>query len=342
MTADAPEPTAGPDPVTRLMLAEAGVLGATVLVIDDAGGELARAALDSGARVLAHCDDLRDEAALPPGVEVLDWLEPTSALGEVDTVLWRLPRSLDAVSEVCEILARACPARVRIVAGGRDKHLTPTMNPVMARSFTHVRASLGRWKCRVLHASGPIDREPTWPRRTRLTALGLDLVSSGAAFASGRLDAGTALLARHLPAGTGLAVDAGCGTGVLAVLLARQGWRVVASDVSQAAVRATLATAAANGVADRVEVGRWAGVRTEAHPVDLVVSNPPFHRGAAKDSAAAFEIVDGASAALAPGGELRLVFNAHLPYLPYARRVVGPTRILARTRDYLVTCSTRS
>ena len=129
---------------------------------------------------------------------------------------------------------------------------------------------------------------------------------------------------------------------VLAVLLARQGWRVVASDVSQAAVRATLATAAANGVADRVEVGRWAGVRTEAHPVDLVVSNPPFHRGAAKDSAAAFEIVDGASAALAPGGELRLVFNAHLPYLPYARRVVGPTRILARTRDYLVTCSTRS
>ena len=111
MTADAPEPTAGPDPVTRLMLAEAGVLGATVLVIDDAGGELARAALDSGARVLAHCDDLRDEAALPPGVEVLDRLEPTSALGEVDTVLWRLPRSLDAVSEVCEILARACPAR---------------------------------------------------------------------------------------------------------------------------------------------------------------------------------------------------------------------------------------
>ena len=88
---------------------------------------------------------------------------------------------------------------------------------------------------------------------------------------------------------------------------------------------------------------RWTiANRSWPNPVDLVVSNPPFHRGAAKDSAAAFEIVDGASAALAPGGELRLVFNAHLPYLPYARRVVGPTRILARTRDYLVTCSTRS
>ncbi len=332
------------DPVSRLILQEAGELAGTVLVVDDVEGVLSRAALDAGVRVVAACDDSRDEAELPRGVTFLTGLaDPAAAavLALVDVVLWRLPRALSAVSEVAELLAARCPDHVRVVAGGRDKHLTPTMNPVLARSFAEVRGSLGRWKSRVVHATGPIPRELTWPRTTRLPALDLDVVSSGAAFAAGRLDAGTALLADVLPTGSGDAVDLGCGTGILTTLLARGGWRVAATDVSLAATRSTLATATANGVADRVTVHRCAGLPPLVGPVDLVVSNPPFHRGGAKDSAAAFAFIGAAGAALRPGGELWLVYNAHLPYLPYAREQVGPTQVVERDRSYVVTRSTR-
>ncbi len=326
------------DPVAALMLDEAGPLPSRIAIVDDVGGTLARAALARGVEVVAVCDDVRDEDALPPGVAVAAAMEP-SIFDNTDLVLWRLPRSLDAVSEVCETIAAGAPPSVRVVAGGRVKHLTPTMNPVMGRSFASVRASLGRAKSRVLHLSGPLPGPVTWPRRSTLAEVGLDLVSYGQSFATGRLDAGTALLARHLPMGPGTAVDVGCGTGILATLLARYGWDVVASDVSSAAVRSTSATAAANGVT--FSVGRWAAIPDEVRGRDLVFCNPPFHRAAAKDSSAAFDIIGDAGRALRPGGELWLVFNSHLPYLPYATRHVGPTRVVARDRSYVVTCSTR-
>jgi 16S rRNA (guanine1207-N2)-methyltransferase len=75
--------------------------------------------------------------------------------------------------------------------------------------------------------------------------------------------------------------------------------------------------------------------------LDLVACNPPFHRGAAKDSSAAFAMVADAGRALRPGGELWLVFNSHLPYLPQAREQVGPTRVVVRDPSYMVTCSTK-
>ena len=41
------------------------------------------------------------------------------------------------------------------------------------------------------------------------------------------------------------------------------------------------------------------------------------------------------------GGELWLVFNSHLPYLPVAQEQVGPTRVVVRDQSYMVTCSTK-
>jgi 16S rRNA (guanine1207-N2)-methyltransferase len=329
------------DPVSRLILGEAGDLGEVVLIVDDLDGTLAGLALERGSRVLAACDDIRDEEQLPEGVGLVD-LNGEPDLSQVTTVLWRLPKAVAAVEDVAEVLALRCAPDVRVYAGGRDKHLVPAMNDALRASFGDMSASRGRQKSRVLRAAQPVATSRTWPRRDRNEELGLDVLAHGNVFGGTGLDRGTRLLLRalrHEQPISGRALDLGCGSGIVAAVLAGLGWDVLACDTSAAAVASTALTAEANGLS--VDVRRADGIPAELAELDLVACNPPFHRGAAKDSSAAFAMVAYAGRALRPGGELWLVFNSHLPYLPVAREQVGPTRVVVRDPSYIVTCSTK-
>ncbi|WP_454227030.1 class I SAM-dependent methyltransferase [Propioniciclava flava] len=134
----------------------------------------------------------------------------------------------------------------------------------------------------------------------------------------------------------GAAIDLGCGSGLIATWLASQGWSTTAIDVSRYALLSTQLTARAQNA--EVALRRADGLVGVPHDsVDLIVSNPPFHRGAAKDSTPTFAMIAAAKAALHPGGELWLVFNSHLPYLPALRAQVGPTTVEAQDRSFIVT-----
>lgn len=325
------------DPVASLMLDEAGDLAGSVLVIDDSEGALTRAALEAGASVRAYCDDIRDAAALPAdtSLETLDGVD-------VNLVLWRLPKSLAGLESYAEVLAAGASEGLRVVAGGRVKHMTLSQNEALARSFREVRASRGRQKSRVLHTSGPIAGTPRWPQRRYEPDADLMVVAWGQVFNTNRLDLGTRLLLqtlrRDLTVDAPRALDLGCGSGILATWLARGGYEVTASDVSRAAVASTALTAEANGVsvATRLAVGLegW-----DAASLDVIVTNPPFHRGTMKDSTPTLDMFAQAGTVLAPGGELWAVWNAHLPYLDALRRHVGRTQIMARDRHFIVTRS---
>lgn len=332
------------DPVASLILAEAGDLQGRVLVIDDAGGELTRAAASAGAEVHTWCDDLR-ELRQVPAEHRIDALAPGWS---PDLVLWRLPRAVAAVEDYAEHLASRLRPGARIVAGGRVKHMTPAQNTALARQFGQVSASLGRQKSRVLHASGARPRPRRWPQRRYVSETGLMVVAHGAVFATNRLDDGTHLLLRTLARAMGepdvgddshgVALDLGSGSGILATWLAQRGWTTRAIDVSASAVASTRLTARANGVQVYAKRGDGlAGVSPAS--VDLLVSNPPFHVGGAKDSTPSLQMIEQAGDVLRPGGELWLVFNAHLPYLPHLRRHIGFTTVEAQDRHYLVTRS---
>ncbi|GMA24961.1 hypothetical protein GCM10025864_27200 [Luteimicrobium album] len=137
-------------------------------------------------------------------------------------------------------------------------------------------------------------------------------------------------------------LDLGCGTGVLAASVARAfpDARVVATDVSAAAVASTALTAAHAGVGDRVEVVRDdAGRDLPAAAFDVVLCNPPFHVGAAVHTGAASRMFLTAARVLRPGGVLWTVYNSHLRYRAELARVVGPTTQVARDRTFTVTRS---
>lgn len=334
---DAPDTGPGSlDPVDRLLLDELGDLpSGRIVVLDDDHGGLAAALADRAtSAIVAHSDSLVSERRLThPAVEVAADL--TSALVGAQLVVLRLPKPLDALDEVARTSAQVDAADVRLVAGGRTKHMNPSMNAVLATSFADVRASLGRQKSRVLHAEGPKVVKQPWPRNRHHDDLDLTVHAHGAAFAGTRLDAGTALLIsqlHHLTDTDGTVVDLGCGTGILAALLARRFAHVMAVDVSAAAVASARLTTGGT-----VDVRRADGLSGFADSsVATVVSNPPFHVGTAKDSTPTLNMIKDAGRVLVSGGELLMVFNAHLPYLPRLKHL-GRTDILVRDRHYLVT-----
>ncbi|ACZ23516.1 16S rRNA m(2)G 1207 methyltransferase [Sanguibacter keddieii DSM 10542] len=296
---------------------------------------LQAALADAGA-----CDRVTVHAGLGPDL-----------LRDARVVLLRLPKSLDALEETAQAVARWAPDDVVVYAGAPVKHMTRTMNEVLLRSFGEVHATLGRHKARALVARRPLDAarttEPTFPRTARLDELDLTVVAHGGVFAGTRLDIGTRTLLGVLDQAAPEArdaVDLGCGTGVLATVLARSrpGLRVVASDQSAAAVASTLATAGANGVGDRVT-----GLRDDAlstlpdASADLVVCNPPFHEGTTLETDAAHRMFAAAARVLRPGGELWTVYNSHLRHKSALGRVVGPTTMVLQNPKFTVTRSVR-
>jgi HemK-related putative methylase len=135
--------------------------------------------------------------------------------------------------------------------------------------------------------------------------------------------AGSLFFCRHLAVAPGERVlEIGAGLGLAAVLAAKSGARVVATDVVPAAVEAIRVNAALNGVAVDARVGDcWAPVAGERF--DLVCTNAPqmptpparerddavaaADNGGPDGWALIDRVIDGAAAHLEPGG--RLVFS---------------------------------
>jgi len=378
------------DATDRLLLDEAAPLLATagpgdVVVIGDRFGALTLGALTLGPdAVRTSTDAVTAEAALQHhvgeplmdavrgdrsevGITGFDHLEPGLFDG-ARLVLLQLPPSLAELTEIAEAIARDAADDVTVLAGGRVKHMTRSMNEVLAASFTDVRASLARQKSRVLVASGARpearDAAPTFPARAILrdaelvTAAaptggeapqGVTVVAHGGTFAGPALDLGTRFLlttAQKWPAADRVhdALDLGSGTGLLATVLALRypDARVVGVDRSAAAVASTRATAEANGAGERVVVLRGdAGEDLAPASVDLILLNPPFHDRAAVRTDAAHRMFVAAGRALRQGGELWCVFNTALHYRQPLTRSVGPTVHIMQNPKFTVTRSRR-
>ncbi len=337
--------------------------GGIVVIGDSYGALTLGAAATHGARgIRVHQDPLTGEQALAANAAATGLSGAYASFGLIPelvdgatVVLLRLPRSLDALAEIAQLIATHASPDVVVYAGGMVKHLTTAMNDVLLRSFGSVQAGLARQKARVLTVAGGSAgahggtprAQAEWPRRQFHDDLGLWVCAHGAAFAGTSVDIGTRFLLTVLGQArpdARTAVDLGCGTGVIAAALAvaRPGIRVLATDQSAAAVASATETMLANGVADRVEVVRDDALASQPDgSAELIMVNPPFHIGAAVHAGAALRLFDDAARVLAPGGELWAVWNSHLGYRAPLERIVGPTTQVARNPKFTVTRSVR-
>jgi 16S rRNA (guanine1207-N2)-methyltransferase len=346
------------DASDRLILDEAAsalAAEAKLAVINDHYGALTLGAIAthdlSGVRV--HQDALSGEQALRfnAKAEQLEARYENHALDKelldgATLVLMQLPKSLDELDDFAASIARFASKDVVVFAGGRIKHMTPAMNDVFKRYFGRVDVSLARQKSRVLIVREPIADAAAPTIRTELHRdLALTLAATGSTFAGTKVDIGTRallkVLAKAMPHAE-LAIDLGCGTGVLAAALAsaRPELRVIATDQSAAAVASATRTMELNGLSDRVSVVRDDGLDTQPDDsADLIVLNPPFHIGAVVHTGLALRLFEDAARVLRPGGELWTVFNSHLGYRQALARIVGPTELVTHNEKFMVTVS---
>ena len=144
----------------------------------------------------------------------------------------------------------------------------------------------------------------------RLVQPHLRLTTDRGVFSHGALDPGTEFLLRQAPPppASGVFLDIGCGTGAIALSMARRSpaARVVAIDVNERARGLCAANAAANDITT-VEVDEPDGVPDDLR-FDLIWSNPPIRIG----KAALHEVLLRWLGRLADGGSAVLVVHKHL------------------------------
>ena len=330
--------------------------------------------------LVSNCRRLGVELGLPADVYENRDLD-VSLFNRARVVLMQLPKDLRQLEHWAHLVSHYADPSVQVFAGGRVKHMTRAMNEVLERHFGSVTASLARQKSRVLIAADPLrsgegvvagaegddEGEPeagnaAQSRESHLSEhydsdLDLWVCSTPGSFASGKVDIGTRFLIPfledrvNLPEGAEgaelVAVDLGCGTGLLtaALLRAHPDYHVIATDRSAAAAASTRATIRRNDLdkfGGSVEVRRDHGLSQQPDTtVDLVVCNPPFHSEAAITTAASDAMFVEAARVLKPGGVMLTVFNSHLPHRRALERMIGPTVQLGRNTKFTVTRSVR-
>ncbi len=164
-------------------------------------------------------------------------------------------------------------------------------------------------------------------------------ISRPGLFAWDRIDAASALLARHLPTDlAGHGADLGTGYGYLAAHILSHCPGVSALDLYEAEARA-LDLARRNVASTHAAIAfHWHDV-TEglSQRYDFIVSNPPFHaQGRADRPDIGRRFIAAAAEALRPGGRLWLVANRHLPYESVLDERFGSVRTVAQQDGYKI------
>lgn len=353
-----------PDPTLRAWsAAEEHLLGHLLpadapLVLGDPHGALPTVlAARSGAPIVRWTDsylatvalgrNLVANAVAPERVEVVpSTADPMVFAGRFDLAVLLVPKSLALLEYMVEWLKPCLCPGARLLAAGMTRHLSPHVGEILSARLGPTQLSPVVKKSVVFTVQCEdleVDEEALTPSFYELdgeTSPGLRVFSFPGVFGGGRLDHGTGLLLGtlpELPAGARV-LDLGCGSGVLALVVAlrQPGIDLTLVDESHLAVASARLTFTENGLpAPLVQLGDGCdGLAPESF--DLVISNPPFHTQHALTVAEATRLFAPVRAVLRPGGVFHVVGAHGVDYGPTLRRFFPVVERIASDRRYAV------
>ena len=269
---------------------------------------------------------------LRPGAEALDTLP-------------------DAVFESIVVAAPPGSIERRFVLAHALRTLTPngslTASAAKDKGGQRLREELEGFGCDVAERFKARQRICTAPRPDALHGL-TDAIKAGAPvtvetiglrsqpgiFSWNRVDPGTALLLRHLPALAGRGADLGAGLGILSmnVLTSPSVEELTLVEIDRRAVEA-----ARMNVSDPRACFAWSDAREMGlTDLDFVVSNPPFHAEGIEDRGLGRAFIAAAARMLRRSGMLYLVANRHMPYEEELRATFRNVKSVADAAGYKI------
>lgn len=335
----------------------------------DAAGAVRDALLAAGARGLLVADDGCPPdllAALPPGTRVLsnrwdlcttarsrgldarfgDFDLPTTA--DLELIAGRVPKERAVVRHLINRAGRALAPGGRLLLWGGKQTGIKTHGRDAAAAFGGAPEVLKLGNeylavaTRTAAAPTALDDGDYETLRPLPTCGGPALFTKPGLFGWDRVDPGSALLAEQLAtvfAAGGAprqVLDLGCGYGYLSVAAhARGAGAVTATDNCAAALIACAKNFAAHGIAGQVLPSDCA--RDIAGRFDLVLCNPPFHRGFAVDQELTAGFFRAAAQHLIPEGRALFVTHRVVPAATLAREHFRTCTLLAATESFQVT-----
>lgn len=314
--------------------AEGLAQSAQVLVLNDSFGALATSLADkahvtssgdSHLGFLALNDNLkrnRPNAA----VRFIPAHQPLT--GEFDVVLIRIPKTLALLeAQLIELQGKLKPG-ARVLAGAMLKHLPRAAGDLLEKYTGHVQALLAVKKARLLLVTPqarPVAVSP-YPTHYQLDKPALSLINHANVFCREGLDIGTRAFLPFLPKDLGRAevADLGCGNGILAISCALQNPEATftLADESYMAVQSARENWQAHLGERPVTIRADDGLAAQdAHSLDVVLCNPPFHQQQVVGDFLAWRMFNQAHRALRVGGSLWIVGNRHLGYHATLKRL---------------------
>jgi 16S rRNA (guanine1207-N2)-methyltransferase len=251
------------------------------------------------------------------GHSATPWPEP----GPFDVATLRLTKDKTAFEMALHAVAAVVrPGGTIFVYGANDEGIKSVPRR-MAALFGDVDVIDARRHCRVIAAARP-DEMPdlrvgldAWAREVvlDLPKEPVTHIAYPGVFAKGRLDAATAVLLDVLPTPAPHAgvLDFGCGAGVIAGALLRREPTLKLQLLDADAVAA--AAARKNVPGALVRVGASWGSLPAYQRYDLIVSNPPIHRGKERDYSVVMRLIEGAQTRITEAGSLWMVLQRQVP-----------------------------
>ncbi len=257
-----------------------------------------------------------------------------------------LPKSKQYQTFALQLLAPALLAQGSIfVVGPKDGGAGSASGLIEAAGLKIVSKHSGKhcvlWRCQTGTA---VALAPAYPY-AHFEASGwghtLKIATLPGVFSHGRFDVGTEYFIKVLQEQAltfGSALDWGCGAGVLGSLLSKlaPAAKITLVDINALAIESSRETIRINqlkGIEVVVSDG-FAGLENESF--DLIVSNPPAHKGFDSDLGATKNFLKNAPARLSNKGRLFIVANAHLPYGDEMRKSFKTVTAIASARGFTI------